>query len=141
LASASIAQVHTARLKTGEDVVIKVQKPGIDNSLKADLSFVYVASRVLEFLQPDFERMSLADIAGDVRTSMLEELDFEKEAGNIEEFRMFLQQNGLLDVATAPLVYSEYYGSLALLVLHSLICSKRKCNLRLSIALSLLQAI
>ena len=52
LASASIAQVHAAKLKTGEDVVIKVQKPGIDASLKADLGFIYVSSRVLEFLQP-----------------------------------------------------------------------------------------
>merc|ERR1719223_259680 len=63
LASASIAQVHAAKLKTGEEVVLKVQKPRIDQSLKADLGFIYVASRVLEFLQPDFERTSLSAIA------------------------------------------------------------------------------
>ena len=51
LASASIAQVHAGKLKTGEDIVIKVQKPSIDESLKADLSFIYIASRVLEFIQ------------------------------------------------------------------------------------------
>jgi len=88
--------------------VIKVQKPSIDESLKADLSFIYVASRVLEFVQPDFERTSLSAIAGDIRTSMLEELDFEKEATNLEEFRVFLRENGLMDVATAPKVYREY---------------------------------
>jgi len=108
LASASIAQVHAATLKTGEDVVIKVQKPSIDESLKADLSFIYVASRLLEFLQPDFERTSLSGIAGDIRSSMLEELDFEKESKNVEEFRVFLKENGLEGVATAPKVYSEY---------------------------------
>mmetsp|Transcript_7447 Transcript_7447/g.11347 ORF Transcript_7447/g.11347 Transcript_7447/m.11347 type:complete len:532 (-) Transcript_7447:76-1671(-) len=108
LASASIAQVHSAVLHTGEEVVIKVQKPSIDESLKADLSFIYVASRVLEFVQPDFERTSLSAIAGDIRTSMLEELDFEKEATNLEEFRVFLRENGLMDVATAPKVYREY---------------------------------
>lgn len=108
LASASIAQVHAAKLKTGEDVVIKVQKPMIDESLKADLSFIYVASRLLEFLQPDFERTSLSAIAGDIRSSMLEELDFEKEATNVEEFREFLRNQGLRDVATAPRVYREY---------------------------------
>mmetsp|Transcript_12143 Transcript_12143/g.17514 ORF Transcript_12143/g.17514 Transcript_12143/m.17514 type:complete len:576 (-) Transcript_12143:38-1765(-) len=108
LASASIAQVHVAKLKTGEDVVIKVQKPNIDQSLKADLSFIYIAARVLEFLQPDFERTSLSAIAGDVRTSMLEELDFEKEATNIEEFRVFLRDNALTKVATAPRVYREF---------------------------------
>ncbi len=108
LASASIAQVHTATLKTGEEVVIKVQKPGIDNSLKADLGFIYVASRVLEFLQPDWERTSLSGIAGDIRNSMLEELDFEKEARNNEDFRRFLAENQFLNDATAPKVYREF---------------------------------
>ena len=87
LASASIAQVHAAKLLTGEEVVIKVQKPDIDQSLKADLSFIYVAARVLEFFQPDWERTSLAAVAGDIRTSMLEELDFEKEAKRRHKMR------------------------------------------------------
>ena len=108
IASASIAQVHGATLITGEDVVIKVQKPSIDESLKADLSFLYVASRLLEFLQPDFERTSLSGIAGDIRSSMLEELDFEKESTNVEEFRVFLKESGLDGVATAPKVYREF---------------------------------
>lgn len=107
LASASIAQVHAAKLKTGEEVVIKVQKPQIDELLKADLNFIYIASRVLEFLQPDFERTSLSAVAGDVKSSMLEELDFEKEANNIEEFRDFLRDQQLRDSVTAPRVYSE----------------------------------
>ncbi|KAL7480960.1 hypothetical protein ACHAW6_006639 [Cyclotella cf. meneghiniana] len=105
LASASIAQVHSAELKTGEEVVIKVQKPRIDELLKADLNFIYVASRLLEFVQPDFERTSLSAVAGDIKNSMLEELDFEKEANNIEEFRDFLCSQGFDDVATAPRVY------------------------------------
>ena len=108
LASASIAQVHTAILKeTGEKVVLKVQKPNIEYSLKADLSFIFVASRVLEFFQPDFERTSLSAIASDVRSSMLEELDFVKEAGNVEEFRKFLQDAELTKVATAPRIFSK----------------------------------
>jgi aarF domain-containing kinase len=108
LASASIAQVHCAKLRTGEDVVIKVQKPGIDASLKADLSFLYVAARVLEFLVPDWERTSLSLVAGDLRSSMLEELDFVKEATNTIEFRRFLQENDLMKQATAPRVYLEH---------------------------------
>ena len=100
--------MHAAKLKTGEDVVIKVQKPGIDASLKADLSFVFVASRVLEFLQPDWERTSLSGVIGDIRSSMLEELDFTKEARNTEEFRRYLAQNNLLNEAVAPKVYQEF---------------------------------
>jgi aarF domain-containing kinase len=95
-------------LKTGEDVVIKVQKPRIDESLKADLSFIYIASRILEFLQPDWERTSLSAIAGDIRSSMLEELDFEKEATNVEEFRHFLAQHNLSKQATAPRIYRKF---------------------------------
>jgi aarF domain-containing kinase len=109
LASASIAQVHCATLKsTGEQVVIKVQKPGIDASLQADLGFLYVSARVLEFLLPDWERTSLSAVTGDIRASMLEELDFEKEAKNTIEFRRFLQDNGLLKQATAPRVYLDH---------------------------------
>lgn len=108
LASASIAQVHVGRLLTGEDIVIKVQKPGIDDCLQADLGFIYVAARVLEFLQPDWERTSLSAVAGDIRTSMLEELDFQLEARNTIEFRRFLLENGLLKQATAPLVYLDH---------------------------------
>lgn len=108
LASASIAQVHRATLRTGEDVVVKVQKPRIDESLKADLSFIYVTSRVLEFLQPDWERTSLSAIAGDVRASMLQELDFQEEAKNVQEFRDFLVNNELTKVATAPRVYRDF---------------------------------
>lgn len=108
LASASIAQVHAGRLKTGEDIVIKVQKPGIDECLKADLSFLFVAARVLEYLQPDWERTSLSAVAGDLRASMLEELDFNKEALNTIEFGRFLQEYDLTSVATAPRIHLEH---------------------------------
>jgi aarF domain-containing kinase len=111
LASASIAQVHRATLRTGEQVVIKVQKPRIDESLKADLSFIYVASRILEFLQPDWERTSLSAIAGDIRSSMLQELDFLQEAKNMEEFREFLLKEKLNNVATTPRVFREFTTS------------------------------
>lgn len=108
LASASIAQVHVATLRsTGEEVVLKIQKPQIDTLLKADLNFLYIASRVLEYIQPDWERTSLSAVAGDIRSSMLEELDFEKEASNIEEFRNFLKENGLERTVTAPRVYKD----------------------------------
>ena len=52
LASASIAQVHAARLVTGEEVVIKVQKPGVETVLLTDLNFLYLSSRLVENLAP-----------------------------------------------------------------------------------------
>lgn len=106
LASASIAQVHGARLKgSQEDVVIKVLKPGIEDILVADLNFVYVVARILEFLNPELSRTSLAGIVKDIKESMLEEVDFTKEAANIEAFRRYLDTMGLTMQATAPKVY------------------------------------
>lgn len=52
--------MHCARIRgTREEVVIKVLKPGIEDILVADLNFVYVVARILEFLSPDLSRASL----------------------------------------------------------------------------------
>lgn len=106
LASASVAQVHGARLKGSmKEVVIKVLKPGVGDILTADLNFLYIAARVLEFLNPQISRTSLVGIVGDIRASMLEEVDFQKEAINIEAFKKYLETAGLTNQATAPQVY------------------------------------
>lgn len=71
LASASIAQVHIGRLKaTGEEVAIKVLKPGVEDTLKADLGFLFLASRLVETLAPEARRASLGEIVGDIRTAI-----------------------------------------------------------------------
>ncbi|KAL5538490.1 hypothetical protein UlMin_044404 [Ulmus minor] len=108
IASASIAQVHGARLRgSQEDVVIKILKPGIEDILVADLNFIYVVARLLEFLNPELSRASLVGIVQDIRESMLEEVDFKKEAANIEAFRRYLEAMGLTRQATAPKVYYQ----------------------------------
>ncbi|XP_042400997.1 uncharacterized aarF domain-containing protein kinase At5g05200, chloroplastic-like isoform X1 [Zingiber officinale] len=106
VASASIAQVHGARLKNSQqEVVIKVLKPGIEDILVADLNFVYIVARILEFLNPELRRTSLVGIVRDIKDSMLEEVDFQKEATNIESFRRYLENMGLERQAKAPIVY------------------------------------
>ncbi|GAY53927.1 hypothetical protein CUMW_152700 [Citrus unshiu] len=108
IASASVAQVHGARLRgSQDDVVIKVLKPGIEDVLVADLNFVYVVARILEFLNPELSRTSMVGIVKDIRESMLEEVDFKKEAANIESFRRYLEAMGLTRQATAPKVYQH----------------------------------
>ncbi|KAL4190006.1 hypothetical protein AMTRI_Chr08g168350 [Amborella trichopoda] len=108
IASASIAQVHAARLKASkQEVVIKVLKPGIEDILVADLNFVYIVARLLEFLNPELRRTSLVSIVQDIRESMLEEVDFRKEAINIETFRTYLETTGLTMQAKAPMVYKH----------------------------------
>lgn len=120
IASASIAQVHGARLRgSQEDVVIKVLKPGIEDFLVADLNFIYVVSRIFEFLSPEFSRTSLVGIVKDIRESMLEEVDFNKEAQNIESFKRYLETMGLTGQATAPRVY-KYCSSRRVLTMERL---------------------
>lgn len=106
LASASIAQVHAAKLRSGEDVVIKIQKPGVANVLLTDLNFLFVAAKVLEFLAPKLSWTSLSGIVEEIQRTMMEECDFYKEANNLRVFRQFLNdtQN---DQATVPKVYEH----------------------------------
>ena len=109
LASASIAQVHSAVLKSSQkDVVIKVLKPGVEDVLTADLSFLYLASKFLEILNPELARLSLSDIVSDIRRTISEEVDFRKEAQHIAHFQTYLQSAGLVSVAKAPFVYSQF---------------------------------
>lgn len=108
LATASIAQVHRARLLDGTEVVIKVRKPGVDSTLKADLSFLLISSKLLEFINPKLSSISLANIVTDIRDSMLDELDFQKEIANIENFRAFLSKHNITDaVAPRPFLHAS----------------------------------
>ncbi|MBJ6136337.1 ABC1 kinase family protein [Marinobacter litoralis] len=106
LASASIAQVHAAKLVTGEDVVIKVQKPGVENILLTDLNFLYLSARILETLAPKLSWTSLSGIVDEIQKTMMEECDFIKEANNLKVFREFLERTGNED-ATVPQVYEH----------------------------------
>ena len=106
LASASIAQVHPARLHTGEDVVIKIQKPGVENILLTDLNFLYLCARTLEAIAPKLSWTSLSGIVEEIQKTMMEECDFIKEANNINMFRHFLQDTHN-EEATVPRVYEH----------------------------------
>jgi aarF domain-containing kinase len=101
---------------SNKEIVVKVLKPGVEDVLNTDLSFLYVLSMILEFLNPDLSRTSLVPIIGDIRASMLEELDFRKEAANLQQFSSYLDQSGMRAVATCPFVYpqwsTERYGAL-----------------------------
>ncbi|AXY56417.1 AarF/ABC1/UbiB kinase family protein [Acinetobacter chinensis] len=107
LASASIAQVHAARLVTGEDVVIKVQKPGVETILYTDLNVLHWATKLLERAVPKVKFASLADIVEEIKTRMVREVDFIEEAQNLDDFVNYLNvsQN---TAATAPKVYHQH---------------------------------
>jgi predicted unusual protein kinase regulating ubiquinone biosynthesis (AarF/ABC1/UbiB family) len=105
LASASIAQVHAARLRDGQDVVIKVQRPGIGNLVSADL-------RVLRLLAHAGSHLKHGDLANpvgiveDFEAHIRAELDFGLEASNMSEFNRIMLTEGQTRVA-APRVVDE----------------------------------
>ena len=107
LASASIAQVHAARLVTGEDVVLKVQKPGVQTILYTDLNVVHWATKLLEKAVPKIKFASLSEIVDEIKTRMVREVDFIEEAQNLDDFIQYLNISGN-QAATAPKVYHQF---------------------------------
>jgi ubiquinone biosynthesis protein len=86
LASASIAQVHRARLPNGDEVVVKVQRPGIEEQIRSDTDLLFYLARFLEGVIEETGIYTPTGIVTEFRGAMLLELDFENEARNIEEF-------------------------------------------------------
>lgn len=83
LAAASVAQVYTARLTDGSDVVVKVQRPGIASLVDRDLDIVRRLARVLDRNTDWGRSMGVRALADGFADAMREELDFTVEAGNM----------------------------------------------------------
>lgn len=92
LASASIAQVHAARLLDGQEVVLKVQKPDVKTVMQTDLGMLHGLSKMMELMMPSMRFASIAPIIDEIRLRMLAETDFVQEAQNIRDFQRFLQE-------------------------------------------------
>lgn len=92
---------------SGEDVVIKVQKPGVETILYTDLNVLHWATKILEKAVPKVKFASLADIVEEIKNRMVREVDFIEEAKNIDDFSNYLHvtQN---NQAVAPKVYHQY---------------------------------
>ena len=92
MASASIAQVHRARLKPregeteGERVVVKVQRPDIEERIRSDTDLLFYLARFLEGVIEETGVYTPTGIVTEFRQAMLTELDFNNEASNLEEF-------------------------------------------------------
>ena len=86
LASASIAQVHAATLPGGDDVVVKVQRPGIRRQIDADLRILRVLARVVERLSSTGRMANPIAVVEDFAITIREELSFVVEARSMERF-------------------------------------------------------
>lgn len=86
LASASMAQVYKGVLKTGEKVVLKVKRPGIDETIESDLLLMKDLAKVLTAYFDFADHLSLEQAVGAFEKSLLNELSFVNERENIERF-------------------------------------------------------
>ena len=105
LASASIAQVHTAVLKDGREVVIKVVRPGIEKVIDQDIELLLLVARWVEKNSLDGKRLHPVEIVEDYRTTIFDELDLQREAANASQLRRNFLQSPLLYV---PEIYWDY---------------------------------
>lgn len=87
LAAASIAQVHRARLITGEDVVIKVRRPGIVDVVESDISALLALAGLAERHVPGSELYDPVGIVREFARTIRREMDFTREGHTIEKFR------------------------------------------------------
>ena len=110
LASASIAQVHRATLRTDEglaDVVVKIQRPKIRNVIERDLELLYILAKAIERSIPEARIYSPVGLVSEFDRAMTAELDFGREADNAERFRASFAQD---ETACFPVIYKEASG-------------------------------
>ncbi len=105
LAAASIAQVHTARLRTGEDVVVKVVRPGVREKIERDLEVMYVIARLAHRYAREGYRLRPVEVVQEYEKTILDELDLMREAANAAQLKRNFEGSPLLYV---PAVHWDY---------------------------------
>ena len=108
VASASVAQVHLARLPDGTEVAVKVLRPGIDRVIEHDLALLEVAAMLLEKIWPEGRRLKPREVVAEFNKYLHDELDLMREAANCSQLRRNFKDSALLIV---PEVYWDWCGS------------------------------
>jgi ubiquinone biosynthesis protein len=105
LAAASIAQVHVAKLRTGEDVVVKVIRPGVREKIERDIEVMHVFARLARDYAREGHRLRPVEVVKEYEKTILDELDLMREAANAAQLKRNFAGNELLHV---PAVYWDY---------------------------------
>ena len=105
LGSASLAQVHKAYLSTGEEVAIKVQRPGVRVTMAQDIDVMRSVAKRLSRYMKDSQMVDLREVVEELWVTFLEETDFLNEARNLNEFN---ELNADIVYIRAPKPYMEY---------------------------------
>ena len=98
LAAASIGQVHAARLHDGRDIIIKVQRPGVDRQIQEDLFILADVARIAEGRSKMMRENDLTGLVREFSWTIRAELDYLREARNADRFHRAFANNGSLRI-------------------------------------------
>ncbi|RXZ53973.1 AarF/ABC1/UbiB kinase family protein [Senegalimassilia faecalis] len=104
LGSASLAQVHKARLADGSVVAVKIQRPGVRATMAQDIDIMRIVARQASRVMKDDQMLDVRDVVEELWATFLEETDFKREAANLQEFALL---NKDVNYIACPKVYPE----------------------------------
>jgi len=106
LASASVAQVHAAHLKSGEEVVVKVLRPRIERRIQEDVALMALFAGLLQRFVPESRRLRPLEVVAEFEKTIMDELDLVREAANAAELRRHFENSEILyvprSISTGP---------------------------------------
>ncbi|MFN3740550.1 MAG: ABC1 kinase family protein, partial [Thermodesulfovibrionales bacterium] len=105
IAAASIAQVHGATLKSGEAVVVKIQRPGIKEIIETDIDIMRFIAEQMERYMPEAEFFNPLGIVNEFSKTVRKEINFKEEARNLNRFRRNFEGHKYIYI---PRLYPEY---------------------------------
>ncbi|GGC09842.1 putative protein kinase UbiB [Marinobacterium zhoushanense] len=98
MASASVAQVHGARLHNGQEVVVKVIRPGIASVIRQDVALLYTLAHLVQKLWSEGRRLRPVEVVAEYEQTIFDELDLRKEAANGSQLRRNFEGSSMLYV-------------------------------------------
>ena len=104
-ASASIAQAHLAQLHTGEEVVVKILRPGIMAAIEQDMQILFVLARLVEKYSQEGRRLMPLEVVGDYQKVVHNELDLMREAANCAQIGRNWEGS---DIIRVPVIHWDY---------------------------------
>ncbi|MDX1457644.1 MAG: ubiquinone biosynthesis regulatory protein kinase UbiB [Marinobacter sp.] len=107
MASASVAQVHAATLPSGQKVVVKVIRPGIEKVIRQDLALMYLMAGLLERYWSEGPRLHPVEVVADYDSTIHDELDLQREAANASQLRRNFEGSSLIYIPAIDWDYTR----------------------------------
>jgi ubiquinone biosynthesis protein len=104
-ASASVAQVHLAQLHTGEEVVVKILRPGILAAIEQDMEILFLIAKLVEKYSQEGRRLKPLEVVGDYQKTVHNELDLMREAANCAQIGRNWKDS---DIIRVPKIYWDF---------------------------------